>query len=150
MLSVNFIYHSFPAYAITAHKIIGQTIPKPHKVALDLNSVFEDAQAHVMLSRVQCLDQVYIMKSLDESKIRTSQIGLAELERLKRISYNENPTAWNEPRRNNKVNIASLNCAGLTSHFIDIVADEKLKKADIIHLIETSLKKNASEQYKQP
>ena len=138
------------AYAVTSHKIQGQTIPKPSKVVLDLNSVFEDAQAHVMLSRVQCLDQVYIMKSLDESKIRTSRIGLAELERLKRISYNENPTPWNEPTRNGKVNIASLNCAGLASHFIDIIADEKLIKADIIHLVETSVEQHSSEKYTHP
>ena len=137
------------AYAITAHKIQGQTIPKPNKVVLDLNSVFEDAQAHVMLSRVQCLDQVYIRKNLDESKIRTSQIGLAELERLKRISINENPTPWNRSTKNNNINIVSLNCAGLAPHFIDITVDEKLKKADIIHLMETSVEKHASEQYNQ-
>merc|ERR1711954_261522 len=87
------------AFAITSHKIQGQTILSPAKVVLDLNSVFEDAQAHVMLSRVQCLDQVYIRKNLDESKIRTSQIGLAELERLKRISFNENPSPWNRSTR---------------------------------------------------
>ena len=45
-----------PAHAITAHKIQGQTIPWPSKVVLDLNSVFEDAQAHVMLSRAQRLE----------------------------------------------------------------------------------------------
>ena len=84
-----------PAQAITAHKVQGQTIPSPSKVVIDLNSVFEDAQAHVMLSRVQCLEQVYLLKGLDESKIRTSRIGLAELERLKMISYNENPSPWN-------------------------------------------------------
>ena len=32
------------AHAITAHKIQGQTIPKPLKVALDLDSIFEEAQ----------------------------------------------------------------------------------------------------------
>ena len=73
-----------PAHAVTANKIQGQTIHHPSKAVLDLNSVFEDAQAHVMLSRVQCLEQVYILKSLDEAKIRTSIIGLAELERLKK------------------------------------------------------------------
>ena len=41
------------AHAITAHKIQGQTIAKPLKVALDISSIFEDAQAHVMLSRVE-------------------------------------------------------------------------------------------------
>ena len=35
--------------------------------------------------------------------------------------------------------IASLNCAGLKVHFRDIQADDRLKKADIIHLVETSL-----------
>ena len=84
------------AFAITSHKIQGQTIPWPMRVVLDLNSVFEDVQAHVMLSRAQCLEQVFILKSLDKSKIRTSKIGLNELERLKTISINENPTPWNK------------------------------------------------------
>ena len=128
-----------PAHAVTANKIQGQTIHHPSKAVLDLNSVFEDAQAHVMLSRVQCLEQVYILKSLDEAKIRTSIIGLAELERLKKISYNENPTPWNTLLGNDRVKIASLNCAGLAPHYIDVLVDTKLQKADIIHLVETSL-----------
>ena len=61
-------------------------------VALDLNSVFEDAQAHVMLSRAQRLEQVCILRNLDDSKIRTSSIGLEELRRLDKISINKNPT----------------------------------------------------------
>ena len=131
-----------PAHAITAHKIQGQTVRSPSKVVIDLNSVFEDAQAHVMLSRVQCLEQVYILNSFDESKIRTSRIGLAELERLKKISYNENPSPWNTSPRSDKVKVASLNCAGLSPHFIDVLEDEKLRIADVIHLLETSLECN--------
>ena len=130
------------AFAITSHKIQGQTIPSPMKVALDLNSVFEDAQAHVMLSRAQCLEQVYIVKSLDPAKIRTSNIGLTELHRLKSISFNENPSPWNVPDKDGHIKVASLNCAGLAAHFIDILADDKLLKANIIHLIETSIDKN--------
>ena len=80
------------AFAITSHKIQGQTIPWPIKVVLDIDSVFEDAQAHVMLSRVQQINQIYILNQLNESKIRTSQIGLAETERLAKISLNDNPT----------------------------------------------------------
>ena len=129
------------AFAITSHKIQGQTIPWPMSVVLDLNSIFEDAQAHVMLSRVQRLQQVYILKSLDKAKIRTSNIGLNELERLKKISINENPPPW-QKQAENCVKVASLNCAGLAAHYVDILADEKLMKADIIHLIETSLEKN--------
>ena len=98
--------------AITAHKIQGQTIPYPVKVVLDINSIFEDAQAHVMLSRVQQLEQVFILQRLDQSKIRTSHIGLTELLRLKDISINENPTAWQKSCEN-AIKVASLNCAGL-------------------------------------
>ena len=84
------------AHAITAHKIQGNTVPFPAKVLLDLSSVFEPAQAYVMLSRVQCIDQVYIYKELKEDKIRTSEIALEELRRLKKISLNENPQKWSK------------------------------------------------------
>ena len=107
-------------------------------VVLDLNSIFEDAQAHVMLSRVQRLQQVYLLKSLDDSKIRTSQIGLKELERLDAISINRNPTPWHRPT-DNTIKVVSLNCAGLKAHFIDIQADGKILEADIL---ETSLDEN--------
>ena len=137
------------AFAITSHKIQGQTIPSPTKVVLDLNSIFEDAQAHVMLSRVQQLDQIYIMDSLDEGKIRTSPIGLRELHRLKENSINENPTPWLKPDKDS-IKVASLNCAGLKPHFADIQADEHLLQADIIHLIETSLDDTEIEEYTLP
>ena len=88
------------AHAITAHKIQGQTIPYPVKVVLDINSIFEDAQAHVMLSRVQQIEQIYILQRLDESKIRTSHIGLSELLRLKAMSINDNPMPWHRHCKN--------------------------------------------------
>merc|ERR1711954_191896 len=137
------------AFAITSHKIQGQTILSPAKVVLDLNSIFEDAQAHVMLSRVQQLDQVYILDSLDESKIRTSPIGLRELLRLKENSINENPTPWLKANQDS-IKVVSLNCAGLKPHFIDIQVDEHLLKADVIHLVETSLDKNETAEFKLP
>ena len=52
------------AHAITSHKIQGQTILKPLKAALDIKSAFSDGQAHVMLSRMEELDQLYILDSL--------------------------------------------------------------------------------------
>ena len=134
------------AFAITAHKIQGQTIPSPTKVVLDLNSIFEDAQAHVMLSRVQQLDQIFILDSLDEKTIRTSPIGLGELHRLQNLSINENPTPW-LTRSKNTVKVASLNCSGLKAHLADIQADEHLLNADIIHLVETSLIDTDTNEY---
>ena len=79
------------AHAITAHKIQGQTIAKPLKVALDIASIFDDAQAHVMLSRVQEFEQVYILQSLPKDKIRASVKALKELEEMNGRSINKNP-----------------------------------------------------------
>ena len=126
------------AHAITSHKIQGRTIPWPMKVVLDLNSIFEDAQAHVMLSRVQRIEQIYILDSLNESTIRTSNIGLEETKRLAKISINANPSPWMK-NRSGDMKVVSLNCAGLKPHFKDIGVDGMLLKGDIIHLIETSL-----------
>ena len=126
------------AFAITSHKIQGQTIPWPMKVVLDIESVFEDAQAHVMLSRVQRIEQIYIVGKLNENKIRTSQLALSELKRLENISMNKNPSPWHEKSKKT-IKVMSLNCAGLKSHYKDIEADPKIANGDMIHLIETSL-----------
>ena len=69
------------AWAITAHKIQGQTIMKPMKLIVDLSKVFEAAQAYVMLSRVQELEQLIILDSLRKKKIYLSTQALAELEK---------------------------------------------------------------------
>merc|ERR1712082_295515 len=129
------------AFAITSHKIQGQTIPSPMSVALDLESIFEDAQAHVMLSRVQQMDQVFIVDKFSESKIRTSKIALEEKRRLENISINNNPTPW-ESSGDHEIKVITINCAGLKAHMNDIQTDDKLLKADIIHLVETSLDEN--------
>ena len=128
------------AHAITAHKIQGQTIPKPLKVAYDTDSIFEEAQGYVMLSRVQELNQVYIIDKFDPKKIYPSQKALIELERMNKRSLNENPNSWNKAEEST-IKIASLNCAGLQVHFEDMKTDDKLLKADIVHLVETSLER---------
>ena len=38
-----------------------------------------------------------------------------------------------------------MNCAGLRAHFEDIKTDDKLLKADIMHLIETSMKEEEND-----
>ena len=126
------------AHAITAHKIQGQTIPKPLRVAYEIDSIFEEAQGYVMLSRVQELAQVYILNKFEPKKLYPSQKALRELERMNKVSMNENPDPWHM-KADNTLKIASLNCAGLRAHFEDIKTDERMLNADIIHLIETSL-----------
>ena len=130
------------AHAITAHKVQGQTFVSPATVAMDLSSVFEPGQAYVMLSRVQCIEQLYIVGELNEEKIRASPAALSELKRLKRISFNNNPTPWHKQDQN-AIKIGSVNCMGLLPHFRDIRKDSKLQNGHVLHLLETSLPADA-------
>ena len=127
------------AYATTSHKIQGQSLLNPLKVVLNIGSVFEPGQAYVMFSRVQCIDQVFILDHLDPDKLRASRLAKAELERLKKISMNLNPTPWHQRGHLNQMKVASLNCCDLLPHLRDLQIDPKLKEADIIALQETSL-----------
>ena len=126
------------SHAITAHKIQGQSILSPLTVAMDLSSVFQPAQAYVMLSRIQCLEQLIIVGELDEGKIRASEAALNELKRLEKISLNRNPSSW-DSQNQDSFKIASLNCAGFFSHLKDVTSDVRLLQADILHLDETSI-----------
>ena len=126
------------AHGVTAHKFQGQTITAPKTVSLDLKSVFDPAQAYVMLSRVQSLEQVFIVDSIKPEKINISKPALFELQRLQKISLNSNPTEWDKESIST-FKVASLNIAGLNAHFQDLLADEKLLKAQVLQLQETSL-----------
>ena len=126
------------AYAITAHKVQGQTFAFPVTVSMDISSVFEAGQAYVMLSRVQCIEQLFIVGELNQEKIKASQAALNELRRLENISFNRNPTAWHQ-RNSKAIRIASVNCCGLLAHIRDIRKDWKLLCGDVIYLLETSL-----------
>ena len=116
---------------------------------MDLKSVFEPSQGYVMLSRVQRLEQIYILDNFDNKYLKVSENGLKERNRLDSISFNKNPTAWRtvSPRI---VHIASLNCAGLNAHYEDILLDVKLLRADVLHLDETSLLQSMESRYQIP
>ena len=126
------------AQAITAHKIQGQTIPKPLKVALDIKSVFDDGQAHVMLSRVQEINQLYILESFPDGKIRASAKAVAELEIMNKNAINNNPISWDQTQ-NSFVKISALNCMNLNNNYEDLVKDKTLLKSSILALSETWL-----------
>ena len=72
------------------HKIQGQTIERTQKTTVDLKSVFEGAQAYVMLSRMKELEQVYILDELPQDKIYPIRKAQEEIERLEVVSMNKN------------------------------------------------------------
>ena len=95
-------------FAATTHKFQGGTIVKPNTLAVDLRTVFEDAMAYVMLSRVQDVNQLFIVGQLPEEKFRTSFKCLEELKRLSDKSKNKNLLSWEQSNCDN-VKIALLN-----------------------------------------
>ena len=137
------------AACVTAHKMQGANIPYPTEVVMDLKSVFEPSQGYVMLSRVQRLEQIYILDNFDNKYLKVSETGLMERNRLDAISFNKNPTAWRTDSPTT-VHIASLNCAGLNAHYEDILLDEKLLRADVLHLDETSVLESTESRYQIP
>ena len=129
------------AWAVTVHKFQGQTVKSPQKVVIDLRSVFEAAQAYVMASRVQELDQLYILEEMPQDKIYANQTALTEIERLIKVSMNNNPTKWlNKDEK--LIKISFLNCRSMKNKFHNIMTDQSLLQSDIIILSETWLEED--------
>ena len=125
-------------FATTAHKFQGQTVVKPKKIAVDLKTVFAAAQTYVMLSRVQSIEQLFILNSLHKDKFYADGRALEELNRLNSKSMNSNPPPW-EQNNENFVKIFSLNCQSLQGKVNHIQNDEIVTKSDVICLSETWL-----------
>ena len=70
------------AFACTAHKIQGATIPKPNKAIINVTDTFTAAMVYVELSRVCALSQILIVNEFDKSKMYPNMKALEELERL--------------------------------------------------------------------
>ena len=91
-----------------------------------------------MLSRIQRIEQLFILNALNPSKLRISRTALTELERLEAISENENPSPWKQ-EKDSAIKVSMMNCAGLKPHLSDIRADSNLLHSDVMFLVETSL-----------
>ena len=125
------------AFAVTVHKVQGQTMERPLKCVLDLRSVFEGAQAYVMLSRIKELKQLYILEDLPENKIYPIQKALEEIRRLQKVSMNNNPTLWYTESNPNVIKVCYLNTRLLVNKFKNITADISLQESDVLVLAET-------------
>ena len=125
------------AYAVTAHKIQGQRIPKPLKVAVDMGGTFCPSQAYVMLSRVEDIEQIVIMQDFKESSVRIDPKALEELHKMNARCINRNPEPWRDGKEGTR--IAALNIMNLRNNHEYLVQDPTLKFADIVCLTETWL-----------
>ena len=136
----SFNVYQFPiklAFAVTAHKIQGQSIPKPLKVAVDMGGTFTPSQAYVMLSRVEDIEQIVIMQDFKDTSVRIDPKALAELKEMNERCINRNPEPWRDGKEGTR--IAALNIMNLRNSHRYLVQDPTLKFADIVCLSETWL-----------
>ena len=67
---------------------------KPKSLVIDVSSAFQPGMAYVMFSRVQSLDQLYIVNSMDPEKITVDDKVIQEAKRMDKVSINRNPCNW--------------------------------------------------------
>ena len=127
-----------PSFSSTGHKVQGQTVKAPRRVAVHLESIFEGNQAYVMFGRVENLDQLFILGSLPEEKIRCSEVCKDQLDIMKARSENQNPPMWRR-RLEDSLKISYLNINSLMAKMDDVKADANLSFADIMLFGETWL-----------
>ena len=114
---------------------------KPKKVLVDLTRVFQAAQGYVMISRVQSLEQLFILNEVPTKKLYADVKALREIERLESVSINQNPSTWNVENKS-LTKIAFLNIQSINTKLDWIECDHSLLRADVIFLSETWLDEN--------
>ena len=133
--------YQFPvkgAAAITSHKIQGQTVSKPNSLVVDVSSVHQPGMAYVMFSRVQSLQQLNILVKMDPDKITVNEHVEAEAKRMSKVSVNNNPCNWMNPKAAG-LKVCSLNVRSLRRHIEDVKSDPVLLQSGILCLQETWL-----------
>ena len=123
------------AWAITAHKIQGQTVKDPKPVGLDLQSTFACAQSYVMLGRTENLNQIFLAK-FDNKKLKVDKNSLKQNKTLdKRADEALKNDDWLSLQ--DTFRLSSLNIRSLLSQFTNLEVDYCLLKSDVIALSET-------------
>lgn len=84
------------AYAVTGHKMQGQTVKTGSKVVVNWCKRMPDALAYIMLSRSESIEDLYIAGFFDPNQIRCNPKALAESERLDEISLTNPSTSTEE------------------------------------------------------
>ena len=102
-----------------------------------------------MLSRVQELDQLYILEELIEDKIYANHRALAEIDRLIEVSINKNPSDWDKEQDGSLIKISFLNCRSMKNKFEHVKKDKSLLQSTVIVLTETWLEEeqNSIDEY---
>ena len=104
---------------------------------MDLTKVFEAAQAYVMLSRVQELEQLYILNLVPTENVYPSSQALEELKRMNKIALNKKNIMEACDDR-----IISINIRSVSSHFEDLINEAQIVNCDVFVACSTDMSRN--------
>ena len=124
----------------------GQTTSKPDALVVDVGSCNKPGMCYVMLSRVQCLDQLHIIKDLEPEKITVDKTVMKEAVRMWKVCVNRNPESWMDRENVKGMRVCCLNVRSLRKHMEDVRSDPVLLQADILIVQETWLTEGESRQ----
>jgi hypothetical protein len=135
-------------FGATAHKLQGCQVKSPNPLILDMHCRLQSAMIYVMLSRVQCLSQLFILEGVPFEKVKPFQEAYGEVEKLKSRDISLRRVVTNP----NVTQIVSLNVSSLKKHISDLSANQILCEHDIICVQETWLEANeeVGEAYQLP
>ena len=111
---------------------------KPNFLVVDVISAHQPGMVYVMLSRCCSLEQLHILDKMDPEKIRVNEEVEAEAKRMEKVSMNNNPCNWMNPKAAG-LKVCSLNVKSLRCHIDDVKSDPALLQTDLLCLQETWL-----------
>ena len=96
--------------------------------------------SYVMLSRVQSIEQLFIVGEVPRNKLYADEKTIKEVERLDKISLNKNPSNWSNLELDESlVRICFLNVRSIQKKFSWVESDRSIQVADVLFLAETWL-----------
>jgi hypothetical protein len=105
----------------------------------DLATIFQANQAYVVLSRVQCIEQIYFTRC-PSKKIYCSDVCRKKCEQIKQNSLNETSSPWG--KNATVLKVSSINIRSLNAHIEDIKHNYLIMQSDIICVQETWVEKS--------
>ena len=109
----------------------GHTVKYPDSLVLDLICWLQPAMVYVALSRVQCLEQLFILENLPVEKIKPWPDAIIEKRRLDDLDRNR--------QFGSSFSVCTLNVNSLGAHFEDLKMDRIITANTIICCQETWL-----------
>ena len=129
------------AWAMTMHRVQGQTVKKPNKILVSMRNIFAPAMAYVALSRIENINQLILLDDVFPEQIYSNDEVLEELDKLEKKSKKA-ASALSETQVS--LQVLSLNIRSLNKHFEDLIKEREFEHSDLVLVQQTCLTANSS------